>query len=202
MLAERRFVFAPRSIRASRCLLSTAEKRAAIDRVRDSTAKRFKVMMLTDAPIAISVQKEEIALTQATGRRAGVLDTRQAQHKLIEASTKLARTLGMVATEAEVASATSGVGLVILAIGIAAIVVANLLERDSLERWAGGCYFGNDSDPKLHYKTSVQEAAALDAVFWEAENNSEQDKVGRLHPMPPGSPGTLGPPNATVENGD
>ena len=86
----------------------------------------------------------------------------------------------------------SGAAIVLLLAGLVAAVAAMLLERDDLERWAGGCYFGDDKpDPadvapkdKKHFTTAAEESAALSAVFWKASTEQEAAQLLARHPAP------------------
>jgi hypothetical protein len=77
------------------------------------------------------------------------------------------RAAGVVATDVLAASAAgvaafvSGVGLVLLIVGIGATVFAIVSTRTELQRWAGRSYFGNGEDDKPKFKTAAEEDTEL-----------------------------------------
>ncbi|MDH6168429.1 hypothetical protein M2282_003582 [Variovorax boronicumulans] len=103
----------------------------------------------------------------------------------------LTRVAGAVAAEAAVAagagavvaSAITGVGLILLLVGLAAYVYAEVSKRNEYQRWAGRSYFGKDkSDPQLkddgvnkeaRFRNLKEEQNWLAALYYETENASE-----------------------------
>ncbi|MBJ2159867.1 T6SS effector BTH_I2691 family protein [Variovorax sp. IB41] len=77
------------------------------------------------------------------------------------------RAAGVVAAEAlaatagTVAAVVSGVGLVLLIVGIGATVFAIVTTRTELQRWAARSYFGKDSGEAPRFKSAAEEDAEL-----------------------------------------
>lgn len=103
----------------------------------------------------------------------------------------LTRAVGAIAAEAAVAasvgavvaSTISGIGLILLLVGLAAYVYAEVSKRDEYQRWAGRSYFGKDKlDPMLKegdvnrqakFRNLREEQNWLAALYYETENAGE-----------------------------
>ncbi|WP_295538400.1 hypothetical protein, partial [uncultured Pseudacidovorax sp.] len=99
------------------------------------------------------------------------------------------RLAGVVATEAAVAGAAgtvaavvSGVGLVLMLVAIGGYVYATVNERDSYQRWAGRCYFGNDDVKR--FATAADEQHWLMAIEYEADAQGEVMRKAQQYPDP------------------
>jgi hypothetical protein len=99
----------------------------------------------------------------------------------------LLRLAGVVATEAAVAGAAatvvsivSGVGLALLAAGVAAYVYAVVNERDSYMRWAGRCYFGKDTVKR--FESVSAEERWLMAIDYETDTQEDVRRKALQYP--------------------
>ncbi|WP_153012955.1 T6SS effector BTH_I2691 family protein [Pseudacidovorax intermedius] len=99
------------------------------------------------------------------------------------------RMAGAVATEAAIAGAAgtvaavvSGVGLVLMLVAIGGYVYATVNERDSYQRWAGRCYFGNDGVKR--FATAADEQHWLMAIEYEADAQNELMRKAQKYPDP------------------
>lgn len=103
-------------------------------------------------------------LVAADAASKGAVNRMIARRVLLRAAGAVAADV-LAASVATVASVVSGVGLVLLVVGIGTTVFAIVTTRTELQRWAARSYFGKGGGDKPQFKTAAEEEAELAKVL-------------------------------------
>lgn len=110
----------------------------------------------------------------------GLVSRAIAKHIILRVAGSLATEAAVAAAASTVVSVVSGVGLVLLLVGIGGYIYAVVSERDSYERWAGRCYFSKDTAKRFE-KASAEEAWLM-AIDYEVETQEEVRRKALQYP--------------------
>ncbi|BEP70655.1 MULTISPECIES: T6SS effector BTH_I2691 family protein [unclassified Variovorax] len=132
--------------------------------------------------LSFSLLSATSVVTAADAAAKGAMTRAVAKHLVLRLAGVVATEVAVAGVAATMTSIVSGVGLVLLLIGIGTYVHAVISERDSYQRWAGRCYFGRDAMKR--FEKASAETAWFIAIEYEAEAQEDVTRKAQQHPDP------------------